>query len=294
MTNKKTKIDILPKIIDGSLAGITGVCATFPLDLSKTRLQNQKIIPGQKPIYTSLFQTCQKVYTNEGFKGIYGGITANLGFIVFEKSIKLVANDSFRTMLTDKNGHLPIKFEILAGASAGFLQTIVTTPMELIKIQGQQAGAAGKKFSILKVSNLLYKSKGMTGFYQGWCSTVVREVPFAFVYFPLYANLRFLDIFGNGSSFVGNLLSGMIAGSLVGGMVTPLDVIKTRLQTKTIECLKQGKEKPSWISCCKNLSKEGGIKPFLKGTGPRMICIGSLMAVAQGFYELGLGKKILG
>ena len=48
----------------------------------------------------------------------------------------------------------------------------------------------------------------------------------------------------------------------------------------------------SWMECFGKVKQEG-IKAFYKGAGPRMICIGSLFAVAQGFYELGTGKKVL-
>ena len=39
-----------------------------------------------------------------------------------------------------RDGKLPIQREMLAGGSAGFCQIIVTTPMELLKIQLQDAG----------------------------------------------------------------------------------------------------------------------------------------------------------
>ena len=35
---------LIPKIINGGIAGIIGVTCVFPLDLCKTRLQNQTVI----------------------------------------------------------------------------------------------------------------------------------------------------------------------------------------------------------------------------------------------------------
>ena len=42
---------LLPKIINGGIAGIIGVSVVFPLDLVKTRLQNQVIGPSGERMY---------------------------------------------------------------------------------------------------------------------------------------------------------------------------------------------------------------------------------------------------
>lgn len=277
------------KVIDGALAGLVGVTATFPLDLAKTRLQTQVTPAGQTPKYKNLIHAVKRVGAQEGFKGLYGGYTVNASFIVFEKALKLVANDVFRLILTDKDGNLSLLSQCIAGASAGACQSAVTTPMELLKIKGQEAGQKGLKFSMVKEMSKIGKTQGLGGFYKGWCSTLVRDVPFSFVYFPMYANLKESELFGKGQSFSGNLSAGMAAGAFAGGISTPFDVIKTRLQNADPGV------KLSWIQCTKDTYRnEGGLKPFFKGSGPRMICIGALFAVAQGFYELGLGNKAIG
>ena len=40
---QQKSFSIVPKIINGGIAGIIGVTCVFPLDLVKTRLQNQQV-----------------------------------------------------------------------------------------------------------------------------------------------------------------------------------------------------------------------------------------------------------
>lgn len=45
---------LLPKVINGGIAGMIGVSTVFPLDLVKTRLQNQQTGPNGEKIYKSM------------------------------------------------------------------------------------------------------------------------------------------------------------------------------------------------------------------------------------------------
>lgn len=47
---QQKSFSIVPKIVNGGIAGIIGVTCVFPLDLVKTRLQNQQV---SKRIYNS-------------------------------------------------------------------------------------------------------------------------------------------------------------------------------------------------------------------------------------------------
>ena len=71
---------------------------------------------------------------------MYRGSGVNILLITPEKAIKLAANDFFRHHYKTKDGKLPVFREMLAGGSAGFCQIVITTPMELLKIQLQDAG----------------------------------------------------------------------------------------------------------------------------------------------------------
>lgn len=45
---------LLPKILNGGIAGIVGVSVVFPIDLVKTRLQNQTVGPKGEKQYLSM------------------------------------------------------------------------------------------------------------------------------------------------------------------------------------------------------------------------------------------------
>lgn len=138
---------------------------------------------------------------------------------------------------------LPLEREMLAGGLAGSCQIIVTTPMELLKIQMQDAGrvqasnkAEGKKVAKLSAWTLtkeLFKEKGILGLYRGTGATALRDVSFSIVYFPLFARLNSLGPRkenSNEAAFYWSFLSGCISGSLSALAVNPFDVVKTRLQ----------------------------------------------------------------
>merc|ERR1712012_1158377 len=188
ITPSQKQFSLVPKIVNGGIAGIIGVSCVFPLDLVKTRLQNSKPGPNGEKMYSGMLDCFKKTYRAEGFKGMYRGSAVNILLITPEKAIKLAANDFFRHKYTTKDGKLPIQREMLAGGSAGFCQIIVTTPMELLKIQLQDAGrvnasSGGKtpqaKISALGITKELLRTKGITGLYKGTGATMLRDVLFS-------------------------------------------------------------------------------------------------------------------
>ena len=122
------QFSILPKVVNGGIAGIIGVTCVFPLDLVKTRLQNQKIGPNGERMYTGMLDCFKKTLKSDGYFGMYRGSAVNILLITPEKAIKLAANDFFRHKLTKPDGSLPVLREMVAGGSAGMCQIVVTTP----------------------------------------------------------------------------------------------------------------------------------------------------------------------
>jgi solute carrier family 25 aspartate/glutamate transporter 12/13 len=109
----------------GSIAGAFGAFMVYPVDLVKTRMQNQRSVrPGDR-LYENSLDCARKVIRNEGFRGLYSGVLPQLVGVAPEKAIKLTVNDLVRRRFTDKQtGQIALSAEILAGGSAGACQVV--------------------------------------------------------------------------------------------------------------------------------------------------------------------------
>ncbi|CAH2054427.1 unnamed protein product, partial [Iphiclides podalirius] len=300
---KTQEFHLLPKIINGSIAGIVGVSVVFPIDLVKTRLQNQTVGPNGEKQYKNMLDCFKKTYRAEGYFGMYRGSAVNILLITPEKAIKLAANDMFRFYLTRKDGSLPITSQMLAGGSAGACQIVITTPMELLKIQMQDAGrvaaqakAEGRtveRITATMLTKRLLKERGIIGLYKGITATAARDISFSIVYFPLFATLNNIGPSGpSGPPFWWSFIAGCAAGSTAALVVNPMDVIKTRMQTLT----KGSGERQysSIMDCALTTLKNEGITAFFKGGACRMMVIAPLFGIAQAVYYIGIAEALLG
>ncbi|XP_016101042.1 mitochondrial glutamate carrier 1-like [Sinocyclocheilus grahami] len=302
------QISLPAKLINGGVAGLIGVTCVFPIDLAKTRLQNQQ---NGSRLYTSMSDCLIKTIRSEGYFGMYRGAAVNLTLVTPEKAIKLAANDFFRYHLSKDGQKLTLLREMLAGCGAGTCQVIVTTPMEMLKIQLQDAGriAAQRKLmpqsvapggpvevkspTAMQLTRQLLKEKGIAGLYKGLGATLLRDVPFSIIYFPLFANLNNLGKRGadGPAPFYVSFLSGCIAGSTAAVAVNPVDVIKTRLQSLT-----RGSQEDTYsgvTDCIRKILRHEGPTAFLKGAYCRALVIAPLFGIVQVVYFLGVGEYIL-
>lgn len=108
----------------GSLAGAFGAFMVYPIDLIKTRMQNQRSSRVGEMLYKNSWDCAKKVVKNEGFPGLYSGVLPQLVGVAPEKAIKLTVNDLIRGHYSEKNGKIWWPYEILAGGSAGACQVV--------------------------------------------------------------------------------------------------------------------------------------------------------------------------
>ncbi|NXA62184.1 CMC2 protein, partial [Mohoua ochrocephala] len=118
----------------GSVAGAVGATAVYPIDLVKTRMQNQRSTGSfvGELMYKNSFDCFKKVLRYEGFFGLYRGLLPQLLGVAPEKAIKLTVNDFVRDKFRTKDGSVPLAAEILAGGCVSIFNFL---HMRLMKVQ---------------------------------------------------------------------------------------------------------------------------------------------------------------
>ncbi|KAH8871467.1 Calcium-binding mitochondrial carrier protein Aralar1 [Schistosoma japonicum] len=266
----------------GSIAGAFGATAVYPIDLVKTRMQNQRATSTiGELMYKSSWDCFRKVIRFEGFFGLYRGLGPQILGVAPEKAIKLTVNDLVRDQFTKPDGDISLYAEILSGSCAGASQVMFTNPLEIVKIRLQVAGeiASTKRLSAFSV----IKELGFFGLYKGSRACFLRDIPFSAIYFTAYNHLKkyFADENGCNSS-TSLLMAATISGVPAAFLATPADVIKTRLQVvaRTGQTTYTGV-----IDAAKKIWHEEGGRAFWKGSGARVFRSSPQFGVTLLSYE---------
>jgi len=268
----------------GSVAGAVGATAVYPIDLVKTRMQNQRAgAYVEELMYRSSADCFKKVIRHEGFFGLYRGLVPQLMGVAPEKAIKLTTNDLVRDKLTDKStGKIPFYAEMIAGGCAGGSQVVFTNPLEIVKIRLQVAGEIANSAKLSAIT--VVKELGFFGLYKGAKACFLRDVPFSAIYFPAYAHTKAALSDENGyNSPLSLLVAGAIAGVPAASLVTPADVIKTRLQ---VVARKGQTSYTGVIDAARKIWAEEGGRAFWKGAGARVFRSSPQFGVTLVTYEL--------
>jgi len=282
IATKERQTPIPVSLLAGGLAGTTVDLALYPIDTVKTRLQSSK----------GFFQS-------GGFNGIYNGVgAAALGsapgaalfFGVYERLKIVLSNSEWGRQGQDDGrggGDRRVMGHMVAASVGEAAACLVRVPTEVIKqnMQTTQLSFTSTCRTILgqKSANTIVPSV-FGGLYRGYAVTLMREVPFALIQFPLYERIKAEWSFRQNVevSPVQAAACGSFSGGIAGALTTPLDVIKTRLM---IGKDKNGIVYRNALDVAMRIMREEGPRKFLSGIEPRVVWISIGGFVYFGAYE---------
>lgn len=206
------------------ILGAAGVLVGHPFDTIKVHLQTQN---PKNPLYRGTLHCFRSIIAKDSFSGLYRGISSPLGGVALVNAIVFGVYGNIQRRSSQPDS---IKSHFIAGSVAGLAQSVVCSPMELIKtrLQLQSQNTKNKQFSgALHCLRHIFKTEGFRGVYRGMGITAARDLPGFSSYFVSYEMLiRASPNPGNFYLFMAGGMAGVISWVLT----VPIDVIKSRLQ----------------------------------------------------------------
>ncbi|CAJ1336880.1 unnamed protein product [Effrenium voratum] len=263
----------------GTLGGMAGILAGHPLDTAKTRLQAM-----QRFEHAGTYKVLSDTARHEGARALYKGMSFPLYSTALCNAVVFCVQGAAERWLTSALGDRPQVTGFLGGCIAGLAQSPLVCAVDLVKTQRQvQFGEGRGPLQILRAR--AGAGLGFRGFFQGLGPTAVKECPSYGVYFLVYEESKRIFDQSKVPTVLATLGAGGLAGCFALGMIHPVDVVKSRIQSLPVEATAQ--EADVWHVVTAGLRKEG-FSFMLRGFGAAMQRAFVLNAATFGGYELAV------
>lgn len=255
------------KMAAGAIARGVAQTLLHPVDVLRTRLQARNVQASWKP----------GVFAKGVIPQISLAIPAGaIQFVAFEaakeKLAALFPDDRFKQART-----------LVAGALGALAAATCRIPQEVLK---QRIQADIYPNVLVALRETLF-SQGIPSLYKGSLATISRDVPWNALSFLFHAQAKmtFESIKGRAPENEENLALAGVAGAIAAVIMTPVDVVKTRIMTARV-----GAQSAGIVGTLRTIVAEEGAGTLMKGVIPRIMFLAPLAGITFSVYEAVAAK----
>jgi len=171
-------------LIAGSLAGMTSVIFTYPLDLIRARLASEV----QTRRYKNMFHGFFTMYKSEGILSWFRGLWPSLLGIVPYAGVSFSVYETLKYYSPKSEDKVQTKYRLISGAIAGVLGQTVSYPWDVVRRRLQTDGFISGQPTIpdrgtFKMMSFIVKNEGVVGLYKGitinfWKAPIATSISF--------------------------------------------------------------------------------------------------------------------
>ncbi|KAH6564391.1 hypothetical protein BASA61_004068 [Batrachochytrium salamandrivorans] len=228
--SKDLQVTPLQNAISGAAAGVISRVVIAPLDVIKIR---------------NVVQACKLIVKEEGLRGLWkGNLSAEylylaygaIQFTIFhELLLESKKPDSLLATYIPHRAHT-----FVAGALSGFVATISTYPLDLLRTRFAVQQDYNIYKSLFGAVQQIFAKEGISGFYRGMFPSLVQIVPQMGLVFETHGFFKglFKDIEKHSPAIYSwtkgshDIVCGALAGIVSKTVMMPFDVIRKRYQVQ--------------------------------------------------------------
>lgn len=203
----------------GAVAGGVATVACYPIDLIRTRLATQL---NTEVRYHGIRHAAQRIYVEEGLRGLYRGMFATLMVTVPNLAINFTLYDALKVRMRafrkqqrlaqvtgasdgsvavvdvddfdEDDQTVGVVDTLVCGGGAGIASSLVTFPIDVVRrrlqISAIHSASSGIPTTPMGIAQDLWTTQGVRGFYRGLTPELMKVVPMVGITFGMFDRLK--------------------------------------------------------------------------------------------------------
>lgn len=284
----------------GGLAAVGAGFLTNPLEVLKIRMQLQGELQerGKHVIhYRNILHAGYIITKNEGIISLQKGLVPALWvqFIMNGCRFGFYQYAENRGYLRNAQGNLIFHKNVLVSGIGGVVGHYLSNPFFIVKTHLQSKAA--KNIAVghqheyegsLQALKKIFNENGIQGLFRSGFAVVPRAfvASVSQLTFFSYSKQYLMNYeFFKSRNFLSTFIASMIGGTAISIMVTPFDLILTRLYNQQTTLKGKGTLYSGYWDCVSKIYKTEGIYAFFKGIGPMYFRLGPHSVLCLLFWD---------
>ncbi|XP_028062282.1 mitochondrial uncoupling protein 3 isoform X1 [Camellia sinensis] len=282
----------LTKVFLTSLSAMVAETTTFPIDITKTRLQlHGESLSSSRS--ASALGVAGEILRREGLVGLYKGLSPAIVRHMFYTPIRIVFYEHLRnTFVVSTDPSLSLSTKALIGGFSGVIAQVVASPADLVKVRMQADGRMVSQGFQPRYSgpfdafNKILRKEGFGGLWKGVFPNVQRAFLVNMGELASYDHAKHFIIQNQlaGDNIYAHTLASVMSGLSATTLSCPADVVKTRMMNQTASEEGKVKYRNSYDCLVKTVRVEG-LRALWKGFFPTWARLGPWQFVFWVSYE---------
>lgn len=270
------------QLIAGAIAGVSEISTLYPLDVVKTRFQQQLLTTSKSAQYHGVIDCFKRIISEEGVGRLYRGMLSPVIVEAPKRAMKFASQQEFSKIareLTKDNPNASKQLaSVITGICTGITEAMIVSSFELVKIRMQDRSNIGLYASTGDCARKILAQEGPVAFLRGLESAMWRNGSWNGAYFGMIHGIRTnLPLMKTKNKKTAETIRNFVAGTLGGILATtantPFDVVKTRIQSFIPSPGVQPEYRWAIPGVIK-IAKEEGVRGLYRGYVPKVLRLG--------------------